>query len=314
MGVHKKKMYGTAISSSSVTDVLNKPETNEIVGLGLTKGVYDSQSQIKTPYSKIVDAVGIRSDLIVAGNSILGVNGTASSGSGLMDTSDGNITADDVIKGKIGYNSAGKVVGNLMDNRYITTESKLTKNPSMPLYLSWNPVYTSVISPKTIIKFPFSHISNLVGLTEDKLKEGCEILGVLGTVKPFETQTIQLFNTENDVEATSTSFGGDCVDMRRKDNKFYVFDRTTVTETVRINHKTINQSRFIMRSIGFYIDGTYAEYKICFEVVKKTILKITIASNMFVKIWVEPSGDSFLISAWTDDVNIETFNLTYEVM
>lgn len=315
MGVHKKIMYGTPIASTTVPSVVNDTENKQVVGVGLTKGLYDSQSQVKTDYSKIVDAVGIRSDVIVAGNSILGVEGTASSGSGGMDTSDGNITENDVVEGKIGYNSAGKVVGKILDFGNQEFVKELT-NDTINKCLKWKSLARYLINDKFALNFTYEHVSNLIGLTADKLKKGTTVLGVTGTVVPFETRTIMVPNADAILDSTSVQINCDKLELRPTDDyKCYIYSKSTKTATIMTNPIIIEQPRFILRRFWYFEQA----FDICLEINKTTLLVFNFTfANVVVNVYVEEYANGgvsgFKVSMFSDNIELEGINLDYEVI
>ena len=94
----------------------NADNTERLCILNPVAGFWASNVILGTPLSTIASLVGAVATSIKNGVTIAGVKGTYAS--------DGNITAGDVLSGKIGYNSSGKVTGN------ITSKAATTYNTS----------------------------------------------------------------------------------------------------------------------------------------------------------------------------------------
>ena len=100
---------GGTISGGSVTDDSNGT-------IGFYSDPYGFPLYLKgtggfsvdAPYSVVAQAIGLTGDKIVSGNTILGVNGTATTG---VDTSDATATAADILSGKTAYVNGVKLTG-----------------------------------------------------------------------------------------------------------------------------------------------------------------------------------------------------------
>lgn len=158
------------------------------------------ESQSYFPYSisnlNIAEEANITSDKIVQGNTIFGVEGTATTGTGI-DTSDATATADDIVMSKTAYAQGQKITGTMtqMDIPFSSLPdhgvdtSELTDGEN---FVQVNNDGTTVgvyapmsLSVKANTYLPMtasnSDVAAAAGLTADKIVAGNTILGVIGT-------------------------------------------------------------------------------------------------------------------------------------
>lgn len=139
--------------------------------------------QVGAAYSKVAQVIGLTSDKIVEGNTILNVAGTAKLG---VDTSDATATAEDIVVNKTAYVNGKKVIGTLsrsygsssivfsdgievVDGLTLRFKKKFDEPEMFPKdsYFSLQADIDSLLSA--------------IGLTADKIKAGETILGITGT-------------------------------------------------------------------------------------------------------------------------------------
>lgn len=127
------------------------------------------------------------------------------------DTSDADITANDIVQDKIAYGPNGKVRGNIIDNRNLIVSP--FKN-SMYIYegdpnfhISGKmPQDPSVVDYTTEVRtdIPFVDLAQAIGLTADKIKAGETILGITGTYEgsegPITQEYDQALQTANEIK------------------------------------------------------------------------------------------------------------------
>lgn len=140
-------------------------------------------TQVGAAYSKVAQVIGLTSDKIVEGNTILNIMGTAKTG---VDTSDATATAEDIVINKTAYVNGKKVVGTLsrsygsssvvfsdgievVDGLTLRFKKKFDEPEMFPKnsYFSLQADIDSLLSA--------------IGLTADKIKAGETILGITGT-------------------------------------------------------------------------------------------------------------------------------------
>ena len=104
------------------------------------------------------------------------------------DTSDADITANDVVQNKVGYGPNGKVVGAILDSRNATVspfENNMYINEGDPnLHISGKMLQDpNVVDYTTDVRtdISFVDLAATIGLTADKIKAGETILGITGT-------------------------------------------------------------------------------------------------------------------------------------
>ena len=144
----------------------------------------------------IAEEANITSDKIVQGNTIFGVEGTATTGTGI-DTSDATATADDIIMSKTAYAQGQKITGTLMKTDFQLSDLQeqgidISEAVSGNSFVSCNETDTSICiyTPMDVClgnnsyfpaTMPNSDVADAVGITADKIVSGNTILGVIGT-------------------------------------------------------------------------------------------------------------------------------------
>lgn len=158
----------------------------------------------------IAEEANITSDKIVAGNTIFGVEGTATTGTGI-DTSDATATADDIVMSKTAYAQGQKITGTMtqMDipfsslPDYGIDTSELTDGEN---FVQVNNDDTTVgvyapmsLSVKANTYLPMtasnSDVAAAAGLTADKIVAGNTIFGIIGTGGTTEYESLNSIGT-----------------------------------------------------------------------------------------------------------------------
>lgn len=155
----------------------------------------NTEIMISAPFDVLDSELGITANKILSGNTIIGVEGTA--------TSDANATANDIADGKTAYIKGQKVTGILPYNSQsvqvngIGTSTTalsdkvqlITKIPTKGIYEQYTKIACSVDN---------DYLAGLIGLTANKVKSGETILGIQGNVQEGTTadKTIQAEDAE----------------------------------------------------------------------------------------------------------------------
>ena len=167
--------------------------TNKVglIDLKPREGVWRQTEYGDTEYidvSYFANGLGITSDKIKQGSSIIGINGTY--------TSDANAIEGDLALDKIAYVNGQKITGTLETTDAISvdnsnnTDTHLTlmnmgNIPSMVVGADINDLYgvRKIVEDGTSLEIiaPQSQIADVIGLTADKIKLGETILGITGT-------------------------------------------------------------------------------------------------------------------------------------
>ena len=158
------------------------------------QGSQTSISILKEEQPDLANAIGLTSDKLVSGNTILGIEGTATQG---IDTSDATATADDIVRSKTAYVNGEKITGMIYDHRgseppaSFATRSTSVEVITYPgsdrpiLQINFDVVSSvpGVIdnTTKCNTTAPGSTVAAAIGLTPDKIKAGETILGITGT-------------------------------------------------------------------------------------------------------------------------------------
>lgn len=148
--------------------------------------------KVKTPYSTITGEIGLTSDKLKKGVTILGVTGTLDAQG--TDTSDATATANDIVENTTAYVKGAKLTGNIVDRRspslavsLETTSIGDNSNTELIVDLAYvpdNPQKPNLVMNDTTPLFAsvqYSDIVNELNITSDMIRKGKEILGVTGT-------------------------------------------------------------------------------------------------------------------------------------
>ena len=202
--VNGQKVTGTLLEETA-NDIKQASgvELDEMGNLQFTSTPVSSNSEFiaregynDTVYASpdvVAPVIGLTPEKILIGNTILGVEGTGSTG---IDTSDATATTKDIASGKTAYVNGQKITGTIMDMGSTPLEFSSSDGSDISI-LDNNLVFTElsdidlVLRPETqvIVKGSFVNVANKIGLTADKLVEGNTILGIEGTATSLKGQT-----------------------------------------------------------------------------------------------------------------------------
>ena len=172
------------VDNAGVADNIEDSEL-EFTTINTAKQILDSNLNMKfsAPYSDIVTAIGLTADKLISGNTILGIEGAATTG---IDTSDATATADDIVVNKTAYANGQKITGTIPTATTITedgsvqleSDGRFRASATVP-----NDIYLhSDITPRMIwLNLTKSQVAETIGLTAEKIKAGETILGITGT-------------------------------------------------------------------------------------------------------------------------------------
>lgn len=176
------------VSNAGVTNNI-EDSTLDLTTINTTKQILDSNVSMNfnADYSDVATAIGLTADKLVEGNTILGIEGTASTGG--LDTSDATALTSDICMGKTAYVNGQKITGDIQE---IVAEQgiQLVSNGTLGTYPDENQVsfIANMSSNKLFrensiveIKKNNSELANQIGLTPDIIKKGVTILGITGT-------------------------------------------------------------------------------------------------------------------------------------
>ena len=144
-------------------------------------GYVGPNTVFKVDKNTFVNQLGIVSNIIKKGESILDIQGEYA---GLETTNDATATSSDIIKNKTAYVNGQKITGSLLDysNTTVNTTAKLVGS-DIKITLPTKAVYDNL----STISISLKSVANLINLTSDKIKNGEEVLGIIGSyTKPSE--------------------------------------------------------------------------------------------------------------------------------
>lgn len=172
----------TATSEYTVTAVLDSTN-NELEMTIPAEGYYSTSNKLKASFSSIATLLGLTSEKLASGNSILGVSGN----SNIVDTSAGTATAAQILNGKVAYVDGTKLTGTMADKtgtaEYTATAALDATNKELEMTIPAAGYY----STSNKLKASFSTIASLLGLTSAKLASGNTILGISGNSNVVDT-------------------------------------------------------------------------------------------------------------------------------
>ena len=202
--VNGQKITGTLLEETA-NDIKQASgvELDEMGNLQFTSTPVSSNSEFiaregynDTVYASpdvIAPVIGLTPEKILIGNTILGVEGTGSTG---IDTSDATATTKDIASGKTAYVNGQKITGTIRDMGSTPLEFSSSDGSDISI-LDNNLVFTELsdtdlvlrTETQVIVKGSFVNVANKIGLTADKLVEGNTILGIGGTATSLKGQT-----------------------------------------------------------------------------------------------------------------------------
>ena len=197
------------VDNAGVADNIEDSEL-EFTTINTAKQILDSNLNMKfsAPYSDIVTAIGLTADKLISGNTILGIEGTATTG---IDTSDATATADDIVVNKTAYANGQKITGTIPTATTITedgsvqleSDGRFRASATVP-----NDIYLhSDITPRMIwLNLTKSQVAETIGLTADKIVSGNTILDVAGTAPITGTDTSDATASANDIRFGESAY------------------------------------------------------------------------------------------------------------
>ena len=128
--------------------------------------------EVYAPYSDVASKGGVTSAKLLAGQSALGISGTA--------TSDANAVASDMASGKSGYVKGKKVTGNLSVFGAGPTKAPAGWNDSDKVYFSISRGIYNTLAPGDPNYAQVYRLKSELGITAGKIAQGQSICGVNG--------------------------------------------------------------------------------------------------------------------------------------
>ena len=147
--------------------------------------------QFSANYTDVCSEIDLTSDKLLVGNTILGVEGTA--------TSDANATSFDIAPNKTAYVNGEKITGNMHEVKNMSTTAGEVTLDELNKYVvgkNTSAFFSGYINTSAIsMELPYNLICNTVGLTADVIKKDTTILGVTGTYEG-DSSIIQIDTVE----------------------------------------------------------------------------------------------------------------------
>lgn len=167
---------------------------------------------ISSQMSEVAAAIGLTADKITSGNTILGIEGTATAG---IDTSDATATSGDLAINKTAYVNGEKITGTLPlfpnTSTFTVSNAGVTNNTEdSTLDLTTINTTKQILDSNVSMNFnaDYSEVATAIGLTADRIVEGNTILGIEGTATTGTMADIIIAQDEYGLE-TATSGEGD---------------------------------------------------------------------------------------------------------
>lgn len=153
------------------------------------------------PMLQVAEGIGLTAEKLVAGNNILGIEGTAITG---IDTSDATATSGDLAINKTAYVNGEKITGTLPlfpnTSTFTVSNAGVTDNTEdSTLDLTTINATKQILDSNVSMNFnaDYSDVATAIGLTADKIASGNTILGIEGTanVLPENASTYEAGET-----------------------------------------------------------------------------------------------------------------------
>ena len=195
---HADGTYGEVSLGNSTVEYAE----NSIVGGTLSvlttpdePAIVDGSNRVKgTVYAPAVaEAIGLTADKLVTGNTVLGVNGTATVG---VDTSDATATEYDIAPGVTAYTADGLVHGSMNVAEGMSYDSEYSKNKTeYRMFYDESDHKVKMIFRDDIkvllvegteieTRMLASDIAQAIGLTSNQIVKGNTVLDIEGTYQP----------------------------------------------------------------------------------------------------------------------------------
>ena len=220
--------------------------------------VVDITTQCITPipYSDIANVVNLTSDKLLSGNTILDVEGTA--------TSDATATADDMVRGKTAYVNGQKITGNVYQHQTGASwglfDNQWSINSYNGIVIPFNE--STMFQPGTSIYISKDSIINKADITPEKIKLGETIFGVTGTYKGDSTiiqaNTVEELPTETEENKIAVILNSNKVYGGTYQAK-YTKSESAITQTVQQDNLTVGMNVTMLDRTTYAPSSTMAD-------------------------------------------------------
>ena len=204
-----------------------------------------SDISMTVPYADIAECLGLTSEQIIEGNTVLGIEGTGQTG---VDTSDATATSNDIIVGKTAYVNGEKLEGSIAEiiggtGFAYTRLIDVVNNKDLFVTATHRGSATYALRPNAEVQVmvPYSEVTNVIGLTADKIAAGNTILGVEGTA-PVTFATVEEMNSNTTYPENTFAivYGTEYIGTYKLDNGVWtqIGDATDGAEMMKILNET----------------------------------------------------------------------------
>lgn len=202
-----------------------------------------SDISMTVPYANITECLGLTSDQIVEGNTVLGVEGTGQTG---VDTSDATATAEDIIINKTAYVNGELIIGSLpyITDTYTKSMEYVNMDDNSKIYSFGGQNYIKQVLSETTqiwMEVPYDTIIANLNLSANKIQAGNTILGIEGTAPvTFATTEEMNSNTAYPENTFAIVYGTEYVGTYKLDNGVWtqIGDATDGAEMMKVLNET----------------------------------------------------------------------------
>ncbi|MCD8365792.1 MAG: hypothetical protein LUC83_08305 [Clostridiales bacterium] len=174
-GKSQKQRTGTMADktgSTQAADAFLDSDSNQVQMKIPVTGKYNTASKLYATYSSVLTLIGLTADMLKAGVSVLGLEGTFSSG--------GTATEEDILEGKTASVGGKDVVGTMADKSGTTTSATASLDTSNSRLRMKIPT-TAKHDTSSYLYATYSAIRTLIGLTASVIATGPTLVGIEGT-------------------------------------------------------------------------------------------------------------------------------------
>lgn len=212
--------------------------------------------QFSANYTDVCSTIGLTSDKLLVGNTILGVEGTG--------TADATATADDMAQGKTAYVNGQKVTGNVFRHQtgasWDLADNEWVINSLNGILIPFNK--PTMFQTGTSIYINKNSVINKAHITPEKIKLGETIFGVTGTYEGdsaiIQANTVEELPTETEENKIAVILNSNKVYGGTYQAK-YTKSESAITQTVQQDNLAVGINVTMLDRTTYALSSTMAD-------------------------------------------------------